>query len=106
MDLAFRSNDLFLISQNNGKQTFIFYTLGGKSLGMVEVLINGELENDKDQLVIDYGDLGFWAGDKDNTGDMRLGGGDNKLVTLFTKFTMIKAYTMCAYNQVVSGTDC
>lgn len=45
MDLAFRSNDLFLISQNHGKQTFIFYTLG-KSLGMVEVLINGELEQD------------------------------------------------------------
>jgi hypothetical protein len=45
MDPEFRSNDLFLISQNNGKQTFIFYTLG-KSLGMVEVLINGELEHD------------------------------------------------------------
>lgn len=95
--------EIMLISHLGGKQTFIFYTIRSASMskvGMFEVLIN-ELWEDERQLVIDHGDLIFPIPDMRNFGSIHLGGGDDKLLTIFNSFSEIKAYSMCNYKQQI-----
>ena len=37
-----------------------------------------------------------------NYGPLNIGGGDNYLLTFFDKFSFVKGYTMCSYQQVIS----
>lgn len=43
------------------------------------------------------------ADDSDNYGPLNIGGGSNYLLTVFDKFSQIKGYTMCNYQQRVSN---
>lgn len=72
-------------------------------MGMIEVLID-ETKTDKEQLIIDRGELTVPDNSESrstNNGPLKLGGGSNYLLTTFEKFSFIKGYTLCPYDQVV-----
>ena len=103
---------MVLMDMLEGEQVYFFYTISSNTvhaLGMFEVLIDEELD-DKDQLVIDYGELEVPVGDESNNyGPLNIGGGENYLPTFFDKFSFIKGYTMCNYKQIVpefGSTEC
>ena len=71
---------------------------------MFEVLIDEKL-GDQEQIVIDYGELAVPSNADSpslNDGPINIGGGYNYLLTSFEKFTYIKGYTLCAYDQVIA----
>ena len=71
---------------------------------MIEVLVN-ESKSDQEQLVIEWGELNYPSKSDDadsNYGQINLGGGNTYLLTNFgDKFSYIKGYTLCAYDQVI-----
>lgn len=100
----FYGEEIFLVTNQDGKQTYVFYTIRGSNtatMGMFEVLMNEKLQDDK-QLVIDYNELSVPSGDANNSGPIHLGGGNGILLTSFDKFSVFKGYTMCDYKSTVS----
>jgi len=70
---------------------------------MLEVLID-EAKSDAEQLIIDRGELAVPDNSDapgSNSGPINLGGGDKYLLTTFEKFSYIKGYTMCAFDEVL-----
>lgn len=100
-------SQVFLLEMKNKGQVYIFYTMDqdeAHSIGMIEVLIN-ESKTDSEQLVIEWGELNYPSRTDDadnNNGQINLGGGNTYLLTNFgDKFSYIKGYTLCAYDQVI-----
>ena len=52
--------------------------------------------------MLEMGRLKEPSGDSNNFGPVNIGGGENYMVATFDKFSVMKGFTMCAYNQVVS----
>lgn len=90
-------------------QVYIFYTMSSNNanrIGMFEALID-ETKGDAEQLVLDWGELAVPSNTEDpfsNSGPIRLGGGENFLLTTFEYFSFAKGYTICPYDQVIAAT--
>lgn len=97
-----------VLTHHEGLQTYIFYTMSQNvvyRIGMVEVLLD-ETKTDEEQLVIEYGELSVPSNaDKNsqNNGSINLSGGDHYLITTFENFSQIKAYTLCAFDEVIQS---
>ena len=98
--------EMHVVSHKDGLQSYIFYSMsqgGIFRIGMLEVLLD-EDKSDDEQLIIDYGELAIPSNQgisSTNYGSIRLGGGEHYLLTTFDRFTQIKGYTMCAFDEVV-----
>ena len=99
---------IFLMEMENKGQVYIFYTMSTNlvhRIGMFEALID-ETKTDDEQLIIDWGELNVPSNSDDddpdaNSGPISLGGGYTYLLTTFEKFSYIKGYTICPYDQVI-----
>ena len=105
---------IFLMEMKGKGQVYIFYTMSSNSvhrIGMLEALID-ETKTDDEQLIIVWGELNVPSNDDDpiaNSGPISLGGGYTYLLTTFEKFSYIKGYTICPYDEVikdVGSTSC
>jgi len=68
---------------------------------MVEVLLD-ESKTDTEQLVIEFGELSVPVNSKSQgSGPIKLSGGDHFLLTTTDKFSQIKGYTLCAFDEVI-----
>ena len=101
---------LQIVSHKDGLQTYIMFSMSQNKvyrIGMIEVLLDEEKASD-DQLIIDYGELSVPtnsdSSSASNSGPIKLGGGDQYLLTTSETFTRIKGYTMCAFDEVVQST--
>ena len=101
---------LQIVTHKDGLQTYIMFSMSQNSvyrIGMIEVLLDEEKADD-DQLIIDYGELSVPtnsdSSSASNRGPIKLGGGDQYLLTTSETFTRIKGYTMCAFDEVVQST--
>jgi len=96
--------EIQIMDMLDGEQVFVFYTISSnqvQAIGMFEILLDERVQ-EREVLVIDYGELDVPVGDEQyNYGPLNIGGGKNYLLTFFDKFSFIKGYTMCDYTQII-----